>query len=138
MVWNTEYKALLEKYPEYFDIRRSCRMSVVGPEILPGWSSVVERLLINLRDECADMGGYSVTITSIKKKYAMLRVSVDTALGPIPPGRIARWLEIAERESARVCEACGARRAVHSRAGWVTTLCEDCLDTRIAMRTTDV
>lgn len=77
----------------------------------PGWRALVTRAVAAV----TAAGG---TVTQVKEKFGTLRVYY---YGPDVPA-----VDAAERESGRVCEACGEPGRMRKRGGWLMTRCDRC------------
>lgn len=64
--------------------------------------------------------GLDVVATQVKEKFGTLRFYVDGG-----DEEVFRLIDVAEKESATICEACGAPGTLVSK-GWCSTLCESC------------
>ena len=87
----------------------------VYTECGPGWNEILDYLLTGLSE--------GVQVLQIKEKFGTLRCYLSG-------GTDADYMlvRIAEEESARTCDACGARGRLRGK-GWFATLCDNCART---------
>ena len=78
----------------------------------PGWYTLLDYLLTGLSAD--------VQVMQIKEKFGTLRCYISGGTDDD-----YKLIEIAERESARTCEVCGAPGRLLGR-GWFSTLCDRC------------
>jgi hypothetical protein len=89
----------------------------------PGWES----LIAPLEARVEKLGG---TVQQIKEKFGRLRFYYDAAETDSPQSDAA-WsaldadIEQAERDSARMCEMCGAPGVLMTSGSWLKTLCPE-------------
>ena len=78
-----------------------------------GWHGLVKHVLDNLSEGCYP--------SQIKEKFGLLRIYLRC--GTDEDYALVRE---AEKQSATICENCGAPGEVRSLWGWLTCLCEEC------------
>ena len=62
----------------------------------------------------------------IKEKYATLRIQPYKVSEGVSRNKINAIVNRAEKESAKVCEICGAPGSPHLDGFWLVTLCDEC------------
>lgn len=107
-------QALAREFPGLFEGLR------YGLAVGDGWEPLVRRLC---EAAAAEPGGPS--FAQVKEKFGGLRVYWNNATDKL-------WAaaQLAEDESLKVCEACGAVEGVSTAGpGWIKTLCGVCRET---------
>jgi len=84
-----------------------------------GWQKIVNKCL----KEIAKVDS-TIEITTIKEKFGTLRIYCMPF-----PDTIDDFIEKAEQESAKTCEACGKKGKLRE-GGWILTLCDSCYKKR--------
>lgn len=106
------YQKLIEKYPAFF------RDLNYGIECNSGWHNL-------LHDLCEKISKINppedFSFVQVKEKFGLLRIYVDNG-----NNEINDLINIAETESAKICEYCGSDQHVTSEGRWIKTLCHDC------------
>ena len=90
-----------------------------GFECGDGWIDLIYRLSQAISTYIESIGG-DIVATQVKEKFGTLRFYVDGG-----DEEVFRLIDAAERESATICEACGAPGKFVTK-GWCSTLCESC------------
>ena len=107
----TPIQRLAAAYPALFagtDLRYS--------DCPPGWETLVNVLCAVLSVEHP-----TVRCTQCKSKFGGLRFYVEE----VEPEQAFALIRIAEEQSYRICEQCGAPGGPSKRGGWVTTVCAE-------------
>lgn len=123
--------AFMQRYPVVFGCgpRQVGRTSLArGLAIGDGWLPLLDQLCTGLSQVIADDGLSEFRTLQVKEKFGGLRFCVT---GGNVRARVL--IEAAERESLRTCEGCGGPSLRHDLAGWITTLCNSCLDRKRAI-----
>lgn len=92
-----------------------------GLTIGDGWVPLLEQLCANLSIVIAGLAEFRAL--QVKEKLGGLRFYVRG-------GNERTWalIEASVHASQQICEGCGAPSEVRSQGGWLTTLCNACLD----------
>jgi len=83
-----------------------------------GWHGLVSPILKEVNLYNRENKGKEITISQIKEKYGTLNIHARGT-----PDYIDGMITLAEKESAHVCEICGARGKTVNIKGWYSTLC---------------
>jgi len=115
---------LYEDFPKFFND------NFWGVECSPGWFNIIYTMCerLSLLEHLPE----DFSITQIKEKFGDLRVytSANTIF-------INSIISDAEKQSAVVCEICGATPAGHSTInGYLRTLCDTCHKAKVQERRT--
>jgi hypothetical protein len=106
------YDELIKKYPSFF------HNLTYGIECNVGWHD----LLNDLCEKITELNPpENFHFAQIKQKFGALRIYVDNS-----NDGINNLLDIAEQDSAQICEHCGSNEYVTSEGSWIKTLCHDC------------
>jgi len=121
---NTEY--LWNKYPKIFqDKNADIRTSLIpfGFECHDGWFWLIDRLCSSIQGYIDNNNKEQVIATQVKEKFGSLSFYCyggdDVTFGMI-------WL--AEHMSRHTCEECGSTKDIGHTTGWITSLCEKCVE----------
>lgn len=104
MVKITEFK---EYYKDYFPVGK-------------GWRPLVEKLV----DDIIKIDP-TVEVAQVKEKFGGLRFYIYGG-----NDKVDTLIDIAEKESYKICENCGTREGVTTEGGWILTLCPKCRKAR--------
>ena len=120
-------RQICEAFPNLYRMRSADRQTSCmsfGFEIDRGWHDIVwdlseklEAMILTLPEEDRKY----VYADQVKSKWAELRFYMSTAIDGMD-----QEISKAEDLSIVTCERCGAPGTQHG-AGWVTTLCEECV-----------
>jgi len=118
--------ALVRDFPNLYRDRhgrsRDTRMCDGFPR--DGWEPIIRRLSEKLEPIARETG---LRALQVKEKFATLRFYVGYEDGSrIVPAEVCAAIAVAERESARTCERCGAPGRLSRVGGWYLTLCDVC------------
>ena len=128
---------LFNKYPKIFqDKDKSCRESLVcfGFEFDSGWANITEKMLEKLQ-LIQDTTGIEIIATQMKEKFGTGRFYYYTKSDNYKGDKqnLEIWLQIITTivdywefsETANTCEVSGKSGWLHSKGGWVKTLCDE-------------
>lgn len=108
---------LRKKYPELLT------ELLWGIQCNNGWFWLLNNLCSQLQWDIDRNKEPQMRITTIKEKFGTLRV-YTTGSSERQNGTIA----LAELMSASMCEECGSIERVSQTTGYITTLCQECLE----------
>lgn len=114
---------LLIRHPRLFR-GKSRPLSNLAPDH-PWLNRVLDQLLTVIENEFDDDLLAQVTFHDLSTKYGALVID-ETA-----PAPISRLCRLAEDDSARTCEKCGADNARCREGAWLATLCERCANASV-------
>ena len=120
---------LIARYPRLF----RGEGPVIPSGLLPGWARLVNALLTEIDGLLTDEQAQRFEVWQIKEKFGTLRFYwklQDSEHAPpdevLLNTRIMERVRVAERESATVCERCGAPGTLGEDKGWYRVRCERC------------
>lgn len=120
---------LIARYPRLF----RGEGPVIPSGLLPGWARLVNALLTEIDGLLTDEQAQRFEVWQIKEKFGTLRFYwklQDSESAPpdevLLNTRIMERVRVAERESATVCERCGAPGALGEDKGWWRVRCGAC------------
>lgn len=96
-----------------------------GIECARGWEGLYKPLI----EKCQSMGG---TVEQVKEKFGGLRFYFSPPSRYLTVKENKQWtafhsaVNLAEEQSFKTCEGCGAEGSKHIHGGWIKTLCESC------------
>jgi hypothetical protein len=90
-----------------------------GFECGDGWTVLIYRLSQAISTHIESIG-LDIVATQVKEKFGTLRFYVDGG-----DEEVFRLIDAAERESATICELCGAPGTLVMK-GWCSTRCPSC------------
>lgn len=79
----------------------------------PGWAKLINRLFDSKPEE--------TLVIQVKEKFGGLRFYIDSA-----DDEFFTLINLAEDESYKICEDCGAPGSLNTERSWVRTLCKEC------------
>lgn len=132
---------LFEKYPKIFkqkDLSMKETCMCCGIECGNGWYDLINTLCFSLQFNVEHNNYPQVEATQVKEKFGTLRFYYITTHTKIEDsykherqlGCIEGIIDFAELLSEQICENCGSNQNVKQTKGWITTLCEKCMETK--------
>jgi len=124
-----KYKELIKKYPELFEREEEpSPYSQRGIECGEGWYELLDILCDQITTYELDRKRregetYSVSVQQIKEKYGTLRYYLSGA-----DAYVNGLVAMAESMSAHICEECGEKGVLHTKA-WYKVRCHECYHT---------
>ena len=88
-----------------------------------GWYNLIYELFEKIESmyKTKNISLDKFTVVQIKEKYGELRVYTTTNLQ-----EVHRLIDKYERLSSSICEECGGKGVLHSKHGYLKTLCGEC------------
>lgn len=93
----------------------SC-LNCFGIECGRGWFPIIETAVKKI-----EALNQNITITQIKEKFGGLRIYTDSYTE-----ECEKIINEAEQAASITCEECGEEGSLHSRGGWLRTVCKKC------------
>ncbi len=131
-------KKLCKKYPRIFAQRGKPMNETAmcwGFQCGDGWYGIIDSLcavidnFMHNEKLCAKYEkrklGPQIEASTVKEKFGGLRFYCNHM-----PSEISGAAQMAELMSYRTCEICGSTKNVKQTKGWITTLCEKCMEKR--------
>ena len=118
-------KKLCEKYPKLYAQRGLSMQETCMCWGFPGdgWYDIIDRLSAKIEP----LGAVAV---QVKEKFGTLRFYIQ-GVDPNKYDEVHKYIEEAEKESAKTCEWCGDTKSASMCGGfWLKTLCNSCEDKR--------
>ncbi|MHB1122633.1 MAG: hypothetical protein ACYC0T_07895 [Ramlibacter sp.] len=109
---------LLRRHPRLFAGKALPRIDLVDDH---GWLPILDRLFFALEAEFDDEALRDIEIVAAYSRNAELVIEERAQVR-----RMRNLCRLAEQDSARMCERCGADRAYLRRHSQLRTLCEHC------------
>lgn len=109
---------------------RPAQIRAIVARIVPGWRQKVFigqgwwPLLVRLDQRLARLDP-DYDIVQVKEKFGGLRFYAAPSNGAARSPAFNAAIRDAEIEASRTCETCGQPGRLHSRKGWVVTLCAE-------------
>ena len=123
---------LIEEFPDFFkDMYGDPKVTCMhwGCACGEGWYGIIHEICAKLKA----LGVEEFKFAQIKEKFGTLRLYYEYKKFPLGLRHVLNdvvWKTIkeAEEESAKVCELCGSREEIETKAnrGWIQTLCAKC------------
>ena len=131
---------LFDKYPQIFrqkDLSMNQTCMCWGIECEDGWYKLLDFLCSQLQFN-TDRNNYpQVEARQVKEKFGLLRFYYESISNNIEDkylerkfGEINGLISFAESYSEFICEKCGSIENVTQTKGWISTLCENCMNER--------
>lgn len=92
-----------------------------GFECGDGWYNLIHTLSAALENHMNESPKVHIEASQVKEKFGSLRFYIDGG-----DDYTLKLIDEAERQSATICEDCGAPAKLQRRRGWFATLCELC------------
>lgn len=109
---------LLRRHPRLFAGKALPRIDLADDH---GWLPILDRLFFALEAEFDDEALRDIEVVAAYSRNAELVIEERTQVR-----RMRNLCRLAEQDSARMCECCGADRAYLRRHSQLRTLCEHC------------
>ena len=90
-----------------------------------GWFGILNELSEGIARLAMEEGGTMPSVIRVKEKFGGLRYYLSN-VEPQIQDAVYELVRVAEDESTRTCESCGAPGIRHTKNGVVRTLCENC------------
>ncbi len=129
---------LLEKYAKIFaqkDLPMNQTCMCWGLECGNGWYDLIDKLCGQLQFNTDNNNYPQVEAVQVKEKYGSLRFYYNAILTNKDDkylerkyGFIAGLVSFAEYYSEFICEHCGSTENITQTKGWISTLCEKCMN----------
>jgi RNA polymerase-binding transcription factor DksA len=136
---------LFSKYPEIFRERKlpmSKTCMCWGIDTGDGWYDLIENLCKNIEEIKEEFPNIDIIATQVKEKFGGLRFYYRTEIKnnidrdnlndeyKEMEDKLDKAVEKAEQKSYKTCEVCGSTKNVSQTKGWISTLCDKCMDKR--------
>ncbi|MFO8127162.1 hypothetical protein [Yoonia sp.] len=126
---DAEVMDIMKRYPRLFRTGSSTKSR--GPMhdgflCDPGWYPLLDRLFGDIDAICREDDLTGIKVSQVKQKLGGLRVYVQGG-----NDRVNDRIRQAEAEAAATCEGCGGSSpGIRSIGGYVTNVCDPCLNKR--------
>jgi len=91
-----------------------------GFECGDGWFNIIWNLCEKIEEELKNHSRLDdFVVLQVKEKFGMLRFYTNFEIG-----KMRKYIEEAEKESANTCEICGKKGKLRDDLGWIVTLCD--------------
>lgn len=117
---------LFTKYPKLFRQKDlSCRETCMcwGVETGDGWYDLINHLCRMLQFNIDRNGDPQIEVVQCKEKYGQMCFYTNGS-----NDRQHGFISFAEYLSMYICETCGSNNNVKQTKGWITSLCEKCME----------
>ena len=133
---NTEHELkLFNDFPKLYagkDLPLSENLMSFGFSCGDGWFDIIYDLSKEINDLCKNIDPYPITVLQVKEKFGSLRYYYNVICDDDNLfNKIEEFILNAEKRSNKTCEECGKFSGSKTQInGWVSNLCEKCLETR--------
>ena len=115
-------KKLISDYPKLYQQYNSDTKNIFWRfQCGDGWFNIIEDLSKKIEY-------FNASIFRIKSKFGGLRIyfNIDDIDDIKNFNELQRFIDLAEIESYKTCEKCGAETKIDKEDGWFITLCSNC------------
>jgi len=90
-----------------------------------GWYNLIRNLCAEIQAYVDYSGIEQVEFSQIKEKFGQLRAYIDNG-----DEKVYDIIRLAETLSSEICESCGMKGYIKSNRGWLTSMCDECRESR--------